>query len=167
MSQRIWLISDTHFYHTNVIKYSGRPFETTEQMNRVMINNWNRMVKKQDYIYHLGDFGFSTAENLREIVSKLNGVKILVKGNHDRGSFKKYLDLGFDAVYANSVLLNDRYLLSHRPIELEEGSQFFNIHGHIHQHNLDSNLHFNASVEQIEYTPILFEKVKKILTSGS
>ena len=77
-------ISDTHFGHTNIIPYCDRPFVSVEQMNRYMIQQWNSVVKKNDTVYHLGDFSLCISpEEVKDIVSQLNGNIRLVKGNHD------------------------------------------------------------------------------------
>lgn len=52
-----WFISDTHFSHTNIIRYTGRPFETVEEMNLCLIKNWNDCIDADDQVFFLGDFG--------------------------------------------------------------------------------------------------------------
>ena len=73
---RVFITSDHHFFHKNILKYEDRPFETVEQMNSSMIKSWNSVVSKNDKVFHLGDFIFSNKEDTKSIVSKLNG-KIL------------------------------------------------------------------------------------------
>lgn len=78
------MISDTHFGHANIIGYENRPFESLSQMDNILIKNWNSVVKKNDVIYHLGDFAFHYDEQkLKDLLSKLNGHKVLIIGNHD------------------------------------------------------------------------------------
>ena len=89
---KTYLVSDTHFNHSNIIKYCSRPFSNIEEMNKVIIDNWNNIVDKEDTVYHLGDFGFGTKEELKEIFDKLNGKKYLIMGNHDRRVGKKYYE---------------------------------------------------------------------------
>ncbi len=81
----IYFTSDTHFHHANIIKYCNRPFSSTEEMNEVLIKNWNDTVKPEDTVYHLGDFCFARDIYAHsKILSSLNGTKHLVYGNHDK-----------------------------------------------------------------------------------
>ena len=84
-----YYISDLHFDHTNVIKFDNRPFKDVEEMNNTIINNWNNVVKGGDIVYALGDVLFGDENRFNEIVNKLNGQIVLVKGNHDRLQFNK------------------------------------------------------------------------------
>lgn len=78
----IFLSSDSHFYHNNVIRYCTRPFATVEEMNEAMVKEWNSVVGPDDTVYYLGDF--SLAFRAVEIFSfRLNGRKLIVPGNHD------------------------------------------------------------------------------------
>jgi len=83
-----WFTSDTHFNHSKVIEYDNRPFRDLDEMTEALIENWNRVVKKGDIIFHLGDFAISYGKKHYEIIdailSRLNGQKWLIKGNHDR-----------------------------------------------------------------------------------
>lgn len=79
-----WFVSDTHFGHKNIIKYSNRPFNSVEEMDALMIQNWNKLVKPNDTVYHLGDFAFGKFEFVRDVIRELNGKKHLILGNHDK-----------------------------------------------------------------------------------
>lgn len=78
-----FFISDTHFDHKNIIKYSNRPFDSVEEMNEQMVARWNAKVHPNDRIFHVGDFGFSPRSKLQKIFDRLNGHKYLIRGNHD------------------------------------------------------------------------------------
>jgi calcineurin-like phosphoesterase family protein len=171
-----FLISDTHFSHTNSWKTfklaNGitpmRPFTSTEEMDETMIDNWNHVVKPQDKVYHLGDIAMSK-HAINSILPRLNGEKVLIKGNHDTEKISCYLQY-FKDVRGSHML--DRLALSHIPIHPSCLSRWRgNIHGHLHtyQVRLDDNTvdpkYFCVSVEQIKYTPIPFEEVNDIFKS--
>jgi len=78
----IYFTSDHHFDHNNVIKYCDRPYVSVQEMNEMLIKNWNDTVKPEDEVYYLGDFSLSFKPVL-EVTHRLNGKKYLVPGNHD------------------------------------------------------------------------------------
>ena len=82
---KIWLTSDTHWYHTNILKYCNRPFGSVEEMNEALVSNWNSVVKPDDHVYHLGDFCFGNVEKWNWCLEpgRLNGHIHLIMGNHD------------------------------------------------------------------------------------
>ena len=84
----VFFTSDTHFGHSNIIKYCARPFDTTNNMDEALINNWNAKVPKDGIVYHLGDFAWGSINYWEKIREQLNGEIILVYGNHD----EKYLN---------------------------------------------------------------------------
>ena len=86
--QKVFFTSDHHFGHGNIIDFESRPFMDVEQMNDQMIEAWNSVVGNDDMVFHLGDFSFLNREKTKGIVSKLNGYKHLIMGNHDRGKLE-------------------------------------------------------------------------------
>ncbi len=79
-----WHISDTHFGHNNIIKYSNRPYSSVDEMNEMMIQEWNKLVKPGDNVYHNGDFAFMPFPKFKNLLMRLNGNIHLVYGNHDK-----------------------------------------------------------------------------------
>ena len=150
--------------HRNIIKYCNRPFDNVEDMNSTLIKNWNSVVDNEDTVYHLGDFGMGNKYDITEWRSALNGRIKLIKGNHDGHSNQWYRDCGFDEVYDHSILIQDFYILSHAPLSVMPNYPFVNIFGHIHNNgelpDFGKNF-YNACVEVNNYTPILFEEIKK------
>lgn len=78
----IYITSDPHFNHANVIPYCNRPYSSVEEMNEALIANWNSVIKPEDTIYCLGDFSFHI-RSVEQFMPRLNGKKILISGNHD------------------------------------------------------------------------------------
>ena len=170
-NMRIFVISDTHFNHKNVIKYTGRPYQSVEQMNVALINNWNNVVLPDDLVLFLGDFALGSKEEIGKFARLLNGHKVIILGNHDR-SRNYYLENGFQDAMKHFVMpkeinhSNHDIIFSHQPRKgLDEDT--VNIHGHIHEKELTApewnpEHYFNASVENINYTPIELNKIIQI-----
>ena len=158
---KFFIISDTHFGHKNIITYCNRPFVSVEEMDEAMIKNWNETVSNDDTVLHLGDFGFGSKEYIGSIIKRLNGRKILIKGNHDNWSDDWYREAGFSYVSKFPIVWNDFYLLSHAPLQLSETTPYFNYYGHVHNDEkyIDNATSRCVSVERIGYRPLfLFEK---------
>lgn len=160
----VFFISDTHFGHNNILNFKDRngnplrPFNTIHEMHVAMTENWNRVVKPQDKVYHLGDVAFT--QNGLKILGLLNGHKRLVRGNHDGFKLKSYLQF-FEEVYG--VRQIDGYWLSHVPLYqgCVEGERFkANIHGHLHGNVIDHPKYVSVCVEKINYTPIPFDEIR-------
>lgn len=150
----IWVISDTHFGHENIIGYCGRPFDSAADMDEAMVDRWNSVVKPSDKVYHLGDVAMKKAD--LATVKLLNGKKRLVRGNHDIFDTKDYLAAGFQEVLGVRVLAN--VLFSHFPVHPDSLGRFIgNVHGHIHEKPSPAGRYLNVSVERIGYTPITLE----------
>ena len=159
----IWLTSDLHIGHANVIKYENRPFRDVDQMNRTLIENWNRAVHRQDRVFLLGDIFFKiNKECATSIVSELKGHKTLIMGNHDRGkSITWWKDVGFDEVSKYPIIMEKFYMLSHEPLYINDSMPYVNVHGHIHSKQMDHKQYYNVSVELHDYGPVNFETIKE------
>jgi len=162
---KTFLISDTHFGHANILTFKNndgsnlRPYSSLEEMNETLISNWNSVVSSEDKIYHLGDVLF-TKKWLDLILPRLNGTKVLIKGNHDNLKLSQYQQY-FKDVRAYHIL--DKFLLSHIPIHPESLSKWdANIHGHLHNNTLPDDKYLNVSVERINYTPVDFEYIRSL-----
>lgn len=154
----IFVISDTHFGHANIIKYCSRPFSSVEEMNEQLVDNWNKVVKTNDIVYHLGDVYFG--EN-GKVLERLKGRKRLILGNHDVGK-DKYLQNNFQKIVVWRMFPEFGLLLTHVPVHESalEIKQLHNVHGHIHEKVLKDHRYINVSVEQINYTPISVEEIR-------
>jgi calcineurin-like phosphoesterase family protein len=185
----VFLVSDTHFGHAGVCRFTRadgvtklRPWDTAEEMDEAMIKAWTDRIKPQDKVYHCGD----AVINRRALptLARLNGDKILIRGNHDIFRDDEYRQY-FRELRAYHVM--NGLILSHIPVhEASLGRFGCNIHGHLHANRvmkargvdartgeiLYSNeidpRYFNVSVEQLpDFAPILFEDVcKRIVEQG-
>lgn len=177
-----FLTSDTHFGHKNICSFTNadgsklRPWDNVDEMDEALIKNWNEVVKPADLVYHLGDFCFPLKS--LSIAARLNGKKILIRGNHDKHKLKDYLQYFEDI---QGCLNLDQYLLTHIPIHPESlGRWKANIHGHLHSSKVKATLlnhrdsiyndpiasasvtedarYINVSVEQTNFYPIAWEE---------
>jgi calcineurin-like phosphoesterase family protein len=154
---KIFIISDTHFHHENIIKYSNRPFKCVEEMDKEMIKRWNKKVGKEDLVIHLGDFALGNEKEVKELKDFLNGTIFFLKGNHDHKMLRK---VGF--IIIRGTLEIGNLIFSHNPLKKEDIPRgFTNVHGHIHEK--ESLYGFNVSVEKMNYEPIELEELKKII----
>lgn len=185
-------ISDTHFGHTNSwekFKLADgsplRPFSSTEEMDEHMITKWNSVVGEYDIVYHLGDV--CIGKKHLDKISRLNGKKKLIMGNHDIFKAQSYFDAGFYDVASYRVFV-DEFVCSHIPLHPDCISERFiaNVHGHTHANSIMRETlkideielrnhpdvspyrtviekdprYFAVCVEQINYTPIAHEDLK-------
>jgi calcineurin-like phosphoesterase family protein len=182
----IWVISDTHFNHANILKFTdsatgelirGTRFSTVKEMDDHMIEQWNATVKPGDKVYHLGDVMLGDKDYFKKMWPKLHGSKRLIVGNHDD---IKYLSSGsfFSKVSMWRMFPEFGLLFTHVPVhpsnlrvfvaegEYNEGDvgtvqkTFLNVHGHIHQNPSPEGPYRNMSVEAINYTPVNIEELR-------
>ena len=181
--KNIFFISDTHFGHENMLHFTNydgtrmRPFDSIEELDELMIQNWNEMVKPGDKIYHLGDV-FYRHSKPDELAKRLNGDKVLILGNHDRREARWYLKYFRDVRGTNHI--DGNYLLSHFPVHSDSKGRFVrNLHGHIHAQTVmkshpivtlegypdiekEPDLWYrNCCVEVNNWAPIPFEVIKE------
>ena len=155
-----YVISDTHFHHANIIKYSNRPFRDSFHMDETMIENWNSVVRPEDKVYHLGDVYLGKCKNESDVLfSRLNGTKVLILGNHDTGKDQLLLK-HFKRIHAYRILPEYGLFLSHVPIHPDSINRRckFNIHGHTHEKGSPKGPYKSACVEMINYTPRLIQE---------
>jgi len=207
-------IGDNHFGHQKCFtKFEPIRSELEEDFDTFemkMVELWNNKVSKDDIVIHVGDFCINkmvddkTLENIYKFTTKLNGFKILIKGNHDKQDNEVYLDAGWDIVinkplntlvtphiemknnysYTGSIIVNIngiKTMITHMPClndykdkytkPKDELKKIFNdnkcihlIHGHSHSKTQNEQFIFNASVENINFTPVsyidIYETIK-------
>ena len=162
MPENIFFISDTHFNHKKIMEYENRNFKTVEEMNEFMIEKWNSVVRKNDRIYHMGDFSF---HDQSRIAARLNGRKFLIIGNHDY--VNKETSKLFEWVGSyKKVKIGEQYIvLCHYPFKEWEMKQFgsWNLFGHCHG-NLKTGVHplqLDVGVDSIGYVPKEFSELQR------
>jgi calcineurin-like phosphoesterase family protein len=175
-----FVISDHHLGHTNSWEKFTlsdgsplRPFTSTEEMNETMIERHNAKVKEQDTVYFLGDVVIN--KKYLELVKRMNGRKILVRGNHDIFKDEDYREVGFQQIHGVRVFV-DKFILSHIPLHPDCVSERFrvNVHGHLHANEvmswqvIDEDIVYKPDprylcvcVEQTDFTPLHFDEVEE------
>ena len=137
-------------------------------MNETIINNWNQVVKKNDIVYHLGDFvdiDYSQMDNIKQFTDRLNGRIRIILGNHDRiVPYFEWLNFGFDRVYDQPIIIDNFIILSHEPLFLNDfansnAKAYINIHGHVHGNVFNNSHYVNVCVERINYSPVNLDKL--------
>lgn len=164
----VFITSDTHFGHIGVTKFLRedgsklRPWNSVEAMDEALIENWNSVVRPRDKVYHLGD----VVINRRALptLARLNGEKVLIKGNHDLFRLEEYLPYFKDICVCHSL---DGFLMTHIPVHPDSlGRWKGSLHGHLHSDRvmLDGSIdtrYLCLSVEHTNFTPISLEDAKK------
>lgn len=169
-----FLCSDHHFSHKSLLSFKRsdgvtplRVFNDVVHMNEYMIMQHNRVVKPLDRVYFLGDLAFHKRD--LEVLGRMNGRKVLIKGNHDTLELKDYLPY-FDDI--RGVHQFDGFILSHMPLHTESLSRWkCNIHGHLHANivfktgtKIPDPRYYSVCMEQlVDYTPVSLEQVKRNL----
>ena len=164
-NQQAYFWSDTHFFHKNIIKYTGRPFDETGDMNYKMRGEWEKL-NFNDWLIHGGDVSFGDVNLSIEYLSNLPGKKLLVYGNHDffknEKGFRDTKAFDYGTMCFDFELDGIQYWVTHYPIRdslLPE--KVINIHGHVHEKKI-SDKHRNISVEMTNYKPIKLEQMLEL-----
>lgn len=170
----VFLTSDTHFGHLGVCKFTEadgvtkiRPWTDPEQMDEDMVRMWNETVKPTDKVYHLGDVVIN--RKALKIMHRLNGDKVLIKGNHDIFRLEDYTPF-FRDIRGSHVM--NGMILTHIPVHESNLYRFgTNIHGHTHTNRVMMHdvrhgsvidpRYFCVCVEQTDFKPIALEEVMK------
>ena len=164
----IFVISDTHFGHENILKFLSedgnnlRSFYDVHHMNELMIENWNKVVSDSDIVYHLGDVYFGKGH---EVLPRLKGRKRLIVGNHDNPK-SQYLLNNFQKIMLWREFAEFNCLMTHVPVhESSLHKRKYNLHGHIHNSKhrglLQDERYINCCVEVNDYRPRAIEDILK------
>lgn len=166
----VFFTSDTHFGHTNIIKYCNRPFSSVAEMDAELIKRWNSKVAEGDVVMHLGDFCFGNAKKYRD---QLNGEIRMIRGNHDRDaeylyslknerSFLSFEDVR-TVVYKNQGIWLSHY--AHR-VWPKSHRGHWHLYGHSHGTLPDdpNSLSFDCGVDCHNFYPLSFDEVKELMS---
>ena len=153
-----YYIADIHFGHKNILKFENRPFKTIEEMNEEYIKRWNNKIKKGDEVYILGDLSFYKGEDTNKILRRLNGMKFLIKGNHDHLFLNdEKFDQSLFRWIKDTAMIKDeghKILLFHYPIQVWNERHYGALHfyGHIHSNTIRYNIpnSYNVGIDVIQ-----------------
>jgi calcineurin-like phosphoesterase family protein len=179
---KIFFVSDTHWNHSNIIKFCNRPFKDVDEMNRKLIENWNNKVPEDGLVFHLGDFAWGGGyEAWKKIRNQLNGEIILIEGNHDRKNlvptareelFKCVTWQMLIEIEGRKVLLNHYPFLCYAGVYRDPKSLVYNLYGHVHSGPNGKGedierlkylfpTQYDVGVDNNDYTPISWHEVEK------
>lgn len=176
---RVFFTADSHFNHANIIDYCNRPFDNVEQMDEVLINNWNRVVGSDDVVFYLGDFCLGGSMVWTKILDRLNGRIYLILGNHDLRNLRRNVACRFESVALQMMveLEEQKILLNHYPFLCYDGADdgVWQLFGHVHSgsSSIGSDLfrldmlypsQYDLGVDNNAYSPVSFIQVKHIIT---
>ncbi len=155
---KVFLISDLHLGHKKIMDFTKdyRTGVDYKENAEILLKNWNKVVGKRDLVWVLGDVCFDSS--FLAYLSKMKGQKNLILGNHDISFSYETLSQFFSNIYG--IIQYKGYWLTHAPIHPTELRNKINIHGHVHQHTLNDKRYVNVCVENINETPISFDKIK-------
>ena len=158
-----WVTSDLHLGHHNVITYSGRPFYYCLEMDETLIHKWNQVVGPDDTVLIPGDVAFKGTTFKSSMFPRLNGYKVLIKGNHDAGR-ESMIKCGFQEAYlmARGQLWDGRsYIMTHVPMRGQSHKADVMLCGHVHEKWCFSEPNFyNVGTDQWDFQP---QRIKTVL----
>ena len=177
----VWFISDPHFGHNNIIKYCNRPFDSVELMDETLIQHWNDNIKNGDIVFCLGDFSLTSNPKTIQILERLNGNKVLIRGNHEKSVLgteksRSFFNGGIYDLLDIRVIddeVTDGFqdlILCHYPMLTWDKSHrgswqlFGHVHGTLDGNNKLSPNQLDVGVDSHNFSPINYDRVKEIIT---
>jgi calcineurin-like phosphoesterase family protein len=171
-----FLISDTHFGQEGICQFLNwdgskvRPWDTAAEMDEAMVERWNATVGPGDKVYHLGDVAI--ARKSLAIMARLNGKKVLIRGNHDIFKLNDYLPHFYDIRGSHKL---GNLILSHIPVHPDAITNRWcqgNVHGHTHANLVMAGdqpdpRYFNVCAERIHYTPMALDDLLLRVAAGN
>ena len=160
-----WFISDTYFGSKDILDRKKRPFSNIEDMDHLMVLNWNQRVGKDDVVYHLGDFMEADEASIKSVMDKLNGIKILIKGDKDLDA-EVMRKVGFLDSFESVFMKLSEYdcSMTHEPFPVSLPN-VWTLHGHVHSDwkFRPSSRQLCLSVENWNYYPVSEDQIIKYI----
>ena len=176
---KIFFTSDSHYGHSNILKFCDRPFKDVEEMDRMLIENWNKKVPHDGLVFHLGDFAWGGYEFWKKIRDQLNGEIILIKGNHDQKNMSstaeqelfKYVSWQMlIEIEGRKIWLNHFPFLCYAGVYREPKKLVYSLYGHVHSgpdkkgQDIPRLVHtypmqYDVGVDNNNYEPISWEEL--------
>lgn len=161
--KNVYVASDLHLGHANIIKYCDRPFESPDHMNAVLLENFKATLTDKDILIIVGDLAMNFKVFANPFLRQLACKKMLIVGNHDHDRKEDFFKFDVDIMlpwfsYGDKVF-------THYPMPefvLNDLGFETNVHGHIHNQPLHpmlgkGNRHINVSMEMHDYKPTQLE----------
>ena len=183
-AEKMFFTSDTHFQHTNIIKYCKRPFKDVEENDEEIIRRWNEKVPEDGIVFHLGDVAFGDPERVDNILGRLNGKIYLVIGNHDWRRIVNDHKWRFELMtqQINMKIGKRHVILNHYPMLAFSGAwrgedATYQLFGHVHtspytDEGLDQQRmkylftsQYDVGVDNNDFTPVSWKEVNQIINN--
>lgn len=183
-AEKMFFTSDTHFCHTNIIKYCKRPFASVEENDEALIRRWNEKVPEDGIVFHLGDVAFGDPERVDSILKRLNGKIYLVIGNHDWRRIVANHKWRFELMtqQINMKIGKRHIILNHYPMLAFSGAwrgedATYQLFGHVHtspytDEGLDQprmkylfTSQYDVGVDNNDFAPVSWKEVDQIINN--
>lgn len=176
--EHVFFTSDTHFNHSNIIRFCNRPFNSIEEMNETLIRNWNNVVSPDDIVFHLGDFCLGGAVEWTKLLDRLNGYIYLILGNHDLKNIRQGFISRFEHVSMQMRIMVDKQVvyLNHYPFLCFDGGykDVWQLFGHVHTRPNNTGIdaprlqhlyptQYDVGVDNNNFMPVSFEQIRAII----
>lgn len=151
--------ADEHYGHANILEYCHRPFNTVEQMDEALITNHNAIVGSNDVVVHAGDFTLKSRTAAEQIIKRLNGNHIFLRGSHDR-----WLPDSAKFMW-RKVVAGRLIVVCHYALRTWEGAYHdsWQLHGHSHGRLEPLGLQWDVGVDNNNFYPVSFEQLAVIM----
>ena len=183
-AEKMFFTSDTHFCHSNIIKYCKRPFANIAENDEEIIRRWNEKVPEDGIVFHLGDVAFGDPERVDNILERLNGTIYLVIGNHDWRRVVNNHKWRFEMMtqQINMKIGKRHIILNHYPMLAFSGAwrgedATYQLFGHVHtspytDEGFDQQRmkylftsQYDVGVDNNNFTPVSWNEVDQIINN--